>query len=170
MSDETPQVPPASKKAPGKAVLVALSLALLAAGGGTGVWVIAPRFAPRGAEPADSIPRTERTHGPTTAGESKGPMLRLENIIVNPAGSQGTRFLMTTVALQVADEATRTRLQDREVEVRDTLVATLEGQTLEALTRPGAREALKRHLAEAVLPLAGPGARVRVYLPQFVIQ
>jgi flagellar basal body-associated protein FliL len=77
---------------------------------------------------------------------------------------------MTTVALQVAGEATRTRLQDREVEVRDTLVATLESQTLEALTRPGAREALKRQLAEAVQPFAGPGEKVRVYLPQFVIQ
>jgi flagellar FliL protein len=170
MSDETPEDPSSGRKAPGKGVLIALTLAMLAAGGGTGALVLAPRLAARGAGEGDSLPPTDRTHGPASAGDGKGPMLRLENIIVNPAGSQGTRFLMTTVALQVADEATRTRLLDHEVEVRDTLVATLESQTLEALTRPGAREALKRHLAEAVQPLAGSGARVRVYLPQFVIQ
>jgi flagellar basal body-associated protein FliL len=56
------------------------------------------------------------------------------------------------------------------VEVRDTLVSTLASQTLEGLTRPGAREALKRSLADAVQPFAGRGARVRVFLPQFVIQ
>jgi flagellar FliL protein len=170
MTDETaPAEPLPAKTGPGKGALLGLAAAGLVAGLAAGALLIAPRLAPSASSAgADSTVRDAEPH--QEAAEAKGPMLRMENIIVNPAGSQGTRFLMATVAVQVPDEAARARLQSREVELRDTLVATLESQTLEALTRPGAREGLKRSLAEAVQPFVGRGTRVRVYLPQFVIQ
>jgi flagellar FliL protein len=169
MTDETPAAEPVpAKTGPGKGALLGIAAAALVAGLAAGALLLAPRLAPHPAAGADSAAAgVEPSH---EADDAQGAMLRMENIIVNPAGSQGTRFLMATVALQVPDEAARARLQSHEVELRDTLVATLESQTLDALTRPGAREALKRSLAEAVQPFAGRGTRVRVYLPQFVIQ
>jgi flagellar FliL protein len=94
---------------------------------------------------------------------------QLENVVVNPAGSEGLRFLMVTVALELRDAKALTRMGEQEVRVRDAVVAVLERQSLEMLTGPGARDSLRSRLMAAVAPLAD-GALLRVYLPQFVIQ
>ncbi|HXE56390.1 MAG TPA: flagellar basal body-associated FliL family protein, partial [Gemmatimonadales bacterium] len=102
-------------------------------------------------------------------GEPGARLVMLDNIIVNPAGSRGTRFLMASVALEVADEELQRRLAEQDVQLRDAVTSLLERQTMESLTLPGARDSLKRHIAAAVAPFVGD-RRLRVYLPQFVIQ
>ena len=77
---------------------------------------------------------------------------------------------MTSVAFEVETEAAEAALKDHDVQVRDLVVSGLESQTMQMLTRPFARDSIKRRLAEAVAPVVGPKARVTVYLPQFVIQ
>jgi flagellar FliL protein len=108
-------------------------------------------------------------HGKGKHGAAKTAVYRIDNIIVNPAGSQGSRFLMATVAFEARDPKVESRLRDHDVKVRDAVTATLESQSMEMLSRPGARDSLRRKLATVVAPYTG-GARVEVYLPQLVIQ
>jgi flagellar FliL protein len=89
---------------------------------------------------------------------------------VNPAGSAGTRFLMASVAFELSDEKVAAALQEQEVQVRDAVITALESQTLEMLTAPGSRAAIKRQLAATIQPLVPGHQPLRVYLPQFVIQ
>ena len=77
---------------------------------------------------------------------------------------------MATVAFELPDEKALEGLRERDAELRDAVITTFESQTLEMLTAPGAREALKRRLAAAAAPVLGDIKHVRVYLPQFVIQ
>lgn len=182
---EKPEGDAAGKKAPGLGVLVAIALVGAALGGGVGGFVIVPRLlATTGAEkPASG----EQAHGEEgDAEESKehggdakegehgaeqgGKLFKLDNLIVNPAGSQGARFLMTTVAIETVGEETEARLKAREIEVRDRVLSVLERKTLEQLTQPSARDSLKKEIAAALAPTVGKKARLRVYLPQFVIQ
>lgn len=100
---------------------------------------------------------------------SGGTVFRVESIIVNPAGTQGTRFLMATIAFEFSDPKAEERMRDSEVRVRDLVVTVLENQTMEALTQPGARDRVKRQLAAAVMDIADDPHMV-VYLPQFIIQ
>jgi flagellar FliL protein len=97
-------------------------------------------------------------------------MVELENIIVNPAGSQGNRFLMTSVAFAVADEQGQKRLDESKVELRDKVTGVLESMTMAQLTAPGARDTLKARIAAMAGGMLGPKATVKVFLPQFVIQ
>jgi flagellar FliL protein len=108
-------------------------------------------------------------HGKGKHGAAKSAVYRIDNIIVNPAGSQGSRFLMATVAFEARDPKVESRLREHDVKVRDAVTATLESQSMEMLGRPGARDSLRRKLATVVAPFTG-GARVEVYLPQLVIQ
>jgi flagellar FliL protein len=119
--------------------------------------------------PAGHTP-TEHGGGKRRADVHKGVLYRIDNVIVNPAGSRGSRFLMTSVAFELPDAEAEERLRAREVEVRDVVIATLESQTLEMLSRPGARDTLKLRLRDAVAPILGEAREVRVYLPQFVMQ
>jgi flagellar FliL protein len=151
-------------------LMIGVVVGALALGGVAGSLFLAPRIIAGRAAPKPSAPEKE-SHGEQGNDEKKKiPVFRLENLIVNPAHSQGTRFLMTTVAFEFDDEKTGARLREREVEVRDAVMSALESQTLEMLTRPGARDSLKLRLANVVAPIAGNTRRVRVYLPQFVIQ
>lgn len=177
MANEPQQTQDAPKAAgPAPLVLIGAIVAALVAGAAAGGFLIAPRLAPKptavGAaadhEAAGKKPKGK--HGGGHGENAKGAVHRIENLIVNPAGSQGTRFLMTTIAIEVSDEKVGDALRDHDAEVRDIVIATLESQSLEMLTRPGSRDSVKRKIEKALAPLVEGAEWVHVYLPQFVIQ
>lgn len=156
--------PEAAEKKPGKKKGMTMAVVGVAAllGGGAGVFVLGPRFTHAGP------PTPAEAHSAPVV-EGPGVIFRVDNLVVNPSGSQGTRFLMISIGFQVANDSIKTLLEEREVEIRDTVLATLQNETLESLMKPGARDNLKQKLGDAVAPLAGPGP-MKVFLPQFVIQ
>ena len=163
-------------KLPESAILAAVIVAALTIGSLLGSLLIAPRvIAARNAQPAAPARAPDggeetRESGPKKNAQEKPAVYRIDNIVVNPAGSAGARFLMASVAFELPDEKTASALREREVEVRDAVIATFESQTLEMLAAPGARDGLNQKLAGAVGPLVPGKRRPRGYLPQFVIQ
>lgn len=172
-------------------LLIGVVAGAAVAGALGGSLVLGPQLSKRVTAAPASAPAKEPEHKPAAAdakkdshgkpekaghgkeksghGKEKRAVYKIENLIVNPAGSAGSRFLMTSVSIECEDEATETALRERDDEVRDRVIAVLERRTLDSLTRPGAREELKGELAAALEPLA-EGATLHVYLPQFVIQ
>lgn len=151
------------------------------AGGLLASFVIAPKIIARQAPAAvagDSAAAGESKGEGEAGGEAKGgegeggekKMVELANIIVNPAGSQGSRFLMASVAVSIASEDAQKVLTDHEVEFRDKVTSILETQTMAQLTMPGARDSLKIKIAQAAGTIVGPKVPLKVFLPQFVIQ
>jgi flagellar FliL protein len=133
--------------------------------------LVAPRIIARQA-PAVSGDSAEAVGA---EGEGKGEeadrrVFALENIIVNPAGSQGTRFLMVSIGIEAGSSEMERKLKDHELELRDLVISILESQTLAMLAAPGARDSLKRRIAESIAPVMGPKVKAKIYLPQFVIQ
>jgi flagellar basal body-associated protein FliL len=173
---------------PESAILAAAIVVSLTAGSLLGCLLIAPRvIAARNAQPAAPA-RAEKAEGGGEAQESEGKkgegkkgegkkgegeksaVFSIDNIVVNPAGSAGTRFLMASVAFELPDEKAVEALREKEVQIRDAVITTLESQTLEMLAAPGSREGIKRQLAIAIKPLVPGQKQPRVYLPQFVLQ
>ncbi len=164
-----------SPKGPPAWLGLAVGLAAAAAGAGVGVFVVAPKIHTPSVSLAAAAEPEEAAEGEAEgaghgAASSGGRIFKLDNIIVNPAGSGGTRFLMVSVAMEVDVPGAENKLREQEARLRDAMIGVLESQTLEALTLPGARDELKRQLARVAAPLAGKDVRVKVYLPQFVIQ
>jgi len=165
-ADGESQAPKAGPKAP---VMIAVMVAAAAAGIGGGL-VLAPRLVPHQGAPADSAEAGGAGEHGSESKAGGGRIFKLDNLIVNPAGSEGSRFLMTSVAFEVESEAAERALKEHDVQLRDLVVSRLESQTMQMLTRPFARDSVKRELATAVADIIGRDAAVRVYLPQFVIQ
>ena len=90
--------------------------------------------------------------------------------IVNPAGSEGSHFLMASVAIQVADDHAVDALRAHDDAVRDRVISVLEKESIESLSAPGARDTLRTRIARALAPYTGITDPSRVFLPQFVIQ
>ncbi|MBK7367716.1 MAG: flagellar basal body-associated FliL family protein [Candidatus Eisenbacteria bacterium] len=106
-------------------------------------------------------------------GEGKAKVYRLDNIIVNPANSDGQRFLMCSIAIQADDPEALDVLREHEIELRDRVVTLLAAESLESLTAAGVRDSLRQRILTAIVPVLGEegeGVELQVYLPQFVIQ
>ena len=99
------------------------------------------------------------------------PLFSLSNVVVNPPGSDGNRFLIVTFAVGVPDEDAVDLLRSREVELRDGAVSILEQVNMRQLVTSGARDTVRsrfqRYIADQ---LHLDVSKVRVYLPQFVMQ
>jgi flagellar FliL protein len=99
-----------------------------------------------------------------------GVIYELENLIVNPASSQGTRFLVVTLAVELDGPVTAAELERREAEARDAILRILGAKTVAELSDIGARDTLKAELVDALEGVVRVGEVRRLYLPQFVIQ
>ena len=162
---------PAKKKMMPIALVIAVGLS---AGGLAGALAIGPKIAHA------VVARAEASTG---KGEAKGgkegkageagstpPVHLLENMVMNPAGSHGSRFLLMSVGLQLEDASAGEAIKTRESEIRDLVLRVLGSKSVEELVEIGNREGYKRELRAALDSLVGTGKVRNVFFPQFVIQ
>jgi flagellar FliL protein len=164
--------PPAKPK---KLLLIVVIVLGVVIGGGGGAFVAAPLLAGKppaaaadsGAHGEEATASEEGGHGE----EGSAPVLHLvENMVLNPANSNGSRFLLLSVGLSVKDAAAAKSLADRDAEVRDVVLGIMGTRTIEELTDIARRDSLKAEIRTAVRERFGDGAAREVYFPQFVIQ
>jgi flagellar protein FliL len=106
-------------------------------------------------------------HGPPTA----PPLYTISDLVLNPAGSGGTRFLMLSVAFDMKDSTGVEALKQRDAEIKDAVLALVGAKTVEQLAEVSAREPLKAEIKTLVGKITKkPKAIKRVSFPQFVIQ
>jgi flagellar FliL protein len=163
-----------------KMVLIAVLVVGALVGGGAGAVFAGPMLADMILGPADAAAAeahpAEAEHGKEEKGghggghEAGAATYLVENLVLNPAQSGGTRFLMASVSLDLADPAAAEELKGRDAQVRDALLTVLGHKTVEQLTDITARDSLKVELHTAVSKLFPEGTVSGIYLPQFVIQ
>ncbi len=146
----------------GKVVVLAVLVATLGTGALAGQRLVGPGL---GAALANRAPAAGGHEG-----EVAQAMYVVDNLVVNPAGSGGSRFLLTSVAIEAATAEVAADLVLRDVEIRDAFTLVLGSRTVESLSDIAQRAALTRELRVAVEGLLGPGSVRRVLIPQFVIQ
>lgn len=151
---------------PSRIALIVVVLFGLAGGGIVGMPTIGPVvgrvLAERSLNPASG-----GGHG---AEEGPSPIHLIDNLVVNPARSGGTRFLLTTIAVEVMDASMTEGVAQHDVELRDALIIVLGAKTTDELADISLRPMLVRELGAAIAAIVGPGIVHRVYIPQFVIQ
>jgi flagellar FliL protein len=156
-------------KKPGK--MLPLVFALVAAGGGgaLGTTFLGPAVAPALAARAEN--GGGGGHG--GGGHGSGPVETfhlLDNLVVNPAESEGTRYLLVSIAIEPNDQNMVETLASLDVSFRHKLLTILGSKTVEELSDIGHRSALVDELKGALESLVGKGTIHRIYLPQYVIQ
>ena len=163
---------------PGMMLVIASLLGGLVIGGLGGSFALGPvlakKFAaPKSAEAASTEDGEKEEKGDGEHGEKKAgaTVHMLDNLVLKPSGSNGTRFLMAAVAVEVKDEKIKEEMTGRDAELRDAALRILGVRTVEQLADMTAREALKKELVDSLnARLASKSAVKRIYFPQFVIQ
>ena len=102
-----------------------------------------------------------------------GKIYEVKDLIVNPAGTGGTRYLNTTIGLEVEDERLIPELENRSPQIRDALIDILVAKTIEQLDGVEDKQVLREEILTKIndmLPTTEMGKVVHVYLIDFVIQ
>lgn len=95
---------------------------------------------------------------------------QIDGVIVNPAASGGSRYLMLNIGMEAAEEATLEALKGREIVVRDTIIKLLSMRTVEELAAIEVRNVLKDEVRAAVNGVMGQEKIDRIYFTQYVLQ
>jgi flagellar protein FliL len=168
------------RKTGGLLPLIGVALATLLAGGGVGAVVVGPMLAGGGAEAhaegGDGEAAAEESggHGKKSGGHggdaAESETYNIDNLVVNPAGTQGSRFLIVSLTFVPDDGEARTQLVARDAEIRDTLLQVLAAKTVQDLSDLTQREQMKEEMRAAAETVIKPGKIRRIFLPQFVLQ
>ncbi|MDQ7062638.1 MAG: flagellar basal body-associated FliL family protein [candidate division KSB1 bacterium] len=106
------------------------------------------------------------------AEEEEGPtkLFVIEDVIINPAGTSGSRFLNSTIALEYTSPDLEQELTEKEVQIRDILINILASKSIPELDGPEDREALKQEIIEKCNAFLKNGTIKRVYFSNFIMQ
>ncbi len=175
MSDESielDELEPTEKK---KGGLMGVVAALVFAGGGAfaGIQFVGPMVGEMLASESSATAGGDGASGDyESEGEDSGAtqVHMIDNLIVNPAGSNATRFLIASIALAPGSGRSTEDLAARDIELRDALLRLLGSKTVEDLSDISKRDALTEEMLATIDTRLGEGVVRRVYLPQFMIQ
>lgn len=103
-------------------------------------------------------------------GVQYGEFKELNDIIVNPAGTNGQRYLMVALGLESSSSEALSEVENREVVVRDTILKILSEYTVDQLASIEHRNETKTRLMEAVNGVLGGPTIDRLYFTQYVLQ
>jgi flagellar protein FliL len=126
---------------------------------------MAPSTAQGGQQPGTAA--QEEKKGET---DQNPQIVVIKDVIVNPAGTNGSRLLVTSIGLEVPTAEAKTELEGKEVQTRDVLVTILTGKRLEELAAPEQREALREEIGQRVNKLMRNAKLKNVYISKFIIQ
>ena len=189
MANETPQAPEGAPAAPTKAklpMLIGMVAVGLAVGGGTGAALLGPMVAKKMGKVTPIVAASDSAHGGDAAaadgehgapaeggkegGTAEAAIHVLDNMVLNPAGSGGSRYLLLTVAIEVGTPTALESFKARDAELRDIVLTTLGTKPVEQLTDMTTREQFKVEIMKAVDERFGKKSVKRIYFPQFVVQ
>ena len=94
----------------------------------------------------------------------------VKDLVVNPAGTNGLRFLLTTIGLEVTSEETVKELEKRDVQIHDSIIGILTSKTLPELDDMNTRDSLKVEIKRKINSDLVSGKVLNVYFSKFIIQ
>jgi len=102
--------------------------------------------------------------------EAPGEIILMEDIIVNPSGTGGTRFLSVSIGFEAASKETAELLQNREAVIKDALITILGSKTIEQLSDTKEKEITRFQIKKRTEQLLESEDLTAVYFTDFILQ
>jgi flagellar FliL protein len=106
---------------------------------------------------------------PTSNGKIK-VMVPLTKLLVNVAGTMGTRYLMTSVTLVSNNADFKSTVDENKDQLMDLATGALSSKTISDLEKPGARNEIRAELMTVINNALGGPVVQEIYITEFAIQ
>ncbi len=165
LNEAPAKAPEQSADSPWGRRLLLLVLLLLPAAGGA--WVAYSQYA----WVALSMAQPDTGTSPHAEAPTEyGAFAEMKNLIVNPAGTRGARYLAVNLGFETNDAGVLKEIETKEVVIRDAVLKQLGEKTVAELTDISRREELKKELLRAVNGILSQGQVTRLYFTRYVLQ
>ena len=94
----------------------------------------------------------------------------IKDIVINPAGTGGTRFLSVSFAFELQTAELNQEFEAHEPVIRDALITILSSKTVAQLTDPKEKEIVRYQIGKRVAELLKTEQLAGVYYTDFVLQ
>lgn len=94
----------------------------------------------------------------------------IDDIIVNPAETDGKRLLLTSVGIDLGKLEMENDLKSREPMVKDVIISTLASKSIDQLDNTAYRDTLKLEIASGLKKLIPSVAINNVYFSKYILQ
>jgi flagellar FliL protein len=91
-------------------------------------------------------------------------------VLVNIAGTMGTRYLLANLTLVGPKANLKDLAEQNDAELRDVAASVLASKTIADLEKPGARNLIRSELISVFNSVLGDGSVTELYLTEFAIQ
>jgi len=122
----------------------------------------------------DDPQQAEHEDGKKEKGEhaDAGPseVYLMEDIIVNPSGTGGTRFLSVSIGIETDSKNTVELLEKREPVIKDALITILGSKTIEQLSDTKEKEITRYQIKKRLEQLLKADNIMAVYFTDFILQ
>ena len=130
-----------------------------------------------GAEPAHAASSGEADHGKKAAGHGKAGDnsspengYKFENIVVNLAGTMGTRYLKTTFLVTGPDANLKAVFEEKRAELVDVTLNVLSSLSVADLEEAGSKNLIREKLVQSYNQALGSKVAGQVFFSDFVVQ
>ncbi len=114
-------------------------------------------------------PKKKDSHG--EGGDEAGSLVyAVKDIVVNPAGTGGTRFLSVSFGFELGSSDLAAEFEERELIVRDALITILSAKTVAQLTDAKQKEIVRYQVKKRLEMLMDTDEIEGVYYTDFVLQ
>lgn len=103
-------------------------------------------------------------------GAAEATVFTVKDLVVNPAGTGGSRFLSVSISFAVDDAEQVADLQANEPVLRDALITILSSKTVSQLTDAKEKELIRLQIKKRVMQLLETEELAGVYYNDFVLQ
>ncbi len=94
----------------------------------------------------------------------------VDDIIVNPAGTNGEQLLLTSIAFDLANQEGIKELKDKEIIVKDMIISVLSSKNITQLSNTAYKDTLRTEISKK-LQVNMPQVKVnKVYFSKYIIQ
>lgn len=122
--------------------------------------------------------QTEQAEGKQNAETVKAPQKTVlgkfihsvDDVIVNPAGTNGEQLLLTSIAFDIANQEGEKELKEKEIIVKDMIISVLSSKNISQLSNTAYKDTLRTEISNR-LQLNLPQVKVnKVYFSKYIIQ
>ena len=112
----------------------------------------------------------EIKEGTTSETGSSGLIFSVDDMIVNPAQTNGKMLLLASLGLSVENEESKKVMEEKQVIVKDAIISVLSSKNVTQLSSSAYRDTLKTEILKN-LAVQMPGSKVNnIYFSKFIIQ
>ena len=102
--------------------------------------------------------------------DALGPLIPVDEILVNVAGTKGRRFFKTSLTLEVEGKELAKVASDRLPLLRGRVIDLLATKTMEELVEPSARDSLRAEILDALNAEVSGGQFSDLFFTEFLVQ